>query len=245
MHDFCMLMSRSVAQVSGLIESMVRSLDPRYNDFRVEPGRRISNHDLGTLMTSVIAESVEQYRGQFGVHATVKAVEELLRAAKARARKTGQTTSQVLREHREALEERVSGSGFEGKANKFLTGGAQDHRGSGSSTAVQQVMDEQDKRRASITFSKHTTDIARDIEELEASRQVVLYNPNNTPPNPHTSGVLRPPAPRHHMGGDMPNADHLRIMHKPQGAKVFDSSKPLKLKHNPTGGGGFHNPITM
>ena len=55
--------------------------------------------------------------------------------------------------------------------------------------------------------------------------------------------VARLPAPLDSMGGDTPNADRLRLKEKP--APPRSGGSMMKLKHNPAGGGGFHNPHAL
>ena len=55
--------------------------------------------------------------------------------------------------------------------------------------------------------------------------------------------VAKRPALLDSMGGDTPNADRLRLMEKPAPPKKGKSA--MRLMHNPSGGGGFHNPHTL
>jgi hypothetical protein len=171
------------------------------------------------------------------VHRTVAAVEELLRAAKHRARATGQTVAQVLQEHQEALEEQEVSSKFVAQ-----TGGYSGAHESGKD--VRDAMLSQDERRASHTFSQLTLAAARAVDSAESSRMVVPYVAREELRGAEqNTSVLRLPAAADRIGGETPNADRLRLMAPPQAPK--QPSRPLKLRHNPSGGGGMHNPVAL
>ena len=195
-----------------------------------------SDFDIGQLALAALARSVERYKGQFGVHRTVAAVEELLRAAKDRARRSGKTVSQVLREHQDALEQHDMSGKFLVHTGNY--GGAHEQ-----GAEVRGAMLLQDERRAAHTFSALTTAAARAVDTAEASRTLVPYVERDelNVPQQNTS-VMRLQAAADRIGGETPNADRLRLMAPPPAPK---RSRPLKLKHNPSGGGDMHNPYAL
>ena len=199
---------------------MVVSLDPNYASFKTTPGRRHSDFDIGQMAVAALARSVERYKGQFAVHRTVSAVEELLRAAKIRARREGKTVSHVLREHQDALEHQDASSKFIVQTGDY--GGANE---SGHNVSGAMVL--QDERRAEHTFSSVTAAAARAVDSAESARMLVPYVEREElyVPEPSTS-VMRLPALAHRLGGDTPNADHLRLMAPPPTAR--ESSDPSR-----------------
>lgn len=214
---------------------MVVSLDPRYSSFKRQPGHRYTDYDIGGLAVAALARSVERYQAQFSVHRTVSAVEELLRAAKHRARQTGQSVSQVLKEHQAALEAQTGNSQFLLSTSNY---GGQTERGQ----AVRDAMLLQDDRRRQHEFSALTTAAARAVDAAENSRMLVPYVEREELRVPQAStSVMRLPAAADSMGGDTPNADRLRIMGPP--AEPRERQRPLRLRDDRAGGGGFHNPI--
>ena len=215
---------------------MVVSLDPRYSSFKRQSGRRHTDYDVGALAVAALARSIERHKAKLDVHRTVSAVEELIRAAKHRAKKTGQTVDQVLEEHQEALEEG-------GGEHRFLASTSNYGGPSDSGGALREVMTAQDQRRRGHQFSALTTAAARAVDAAEEARMVVPYVERRELHVPQAStSVARLPAAVDRMGGDTPNADRLRIMGPPA---VRERTRPLKLKHNPASGGGFHNPIGL
>jgi hypothetical protein len=216
---------------------MVRSLDPQYFDDRTEPGRRLNNMEIGMLMLAKLAESIEKYRPKRNNHTNVaEAVESLLKAAKARSRATGQSVSEVLREHRDALEEG-------GGTSKYVISASDSRQHGSSSSAMHAAMALQDERRATAEPSAISQAAASAVDAREG--RLVPYAREELRPPSHvgtSTSVARRPAARHSAGGSNPNADHLRLMAPPAPPRA---QRPLKLKHNPEGGGGMHNPHTL
>jgi hypothetical protein len=232
---------------------MVRSLAYDDLDDRKEPGRRLTNMELGMVMLAQLAESIEQHRPRRNNQTNVaEKVEALIRVARQKARATGRSLGQVLREHRDALEDG-------GRNSRFLlnTSGSGDRPS--ASAGVHAAMALQDQRRAeeqpSAMMQMYGEEVERQTGHLvpvpvETSGPKYGYQTAEEradalrPPShvaTHT-GVTRPPAQRHTQGGQNPNADHLRLMEPP---RATPGRKTLTLMHNPSSGGGMHNPVSF
>tara|TARA_B110000046_G_scaffold143506_1_gene150490 strand:- start:274 stop:966 length:693 start_codon:yes stop_codon:yes gene_type:complete len=227
---------------------MVRSLNPIDGDNRTEPGRRLSNTQIGELMLLKLAESIERHRPK-GKNRSMEAVEALLASARRRARATGLSVSEVLRQHQDAIEANSGDGRFlqtVGKYNKVE-----------SANQLHALMDEQDDRRKTVRVSKLTKAAAKAVEANEARFHLVPV-PTATYGRKHgeqsaaeradylripshvstSTSVMKAPARRDTMGGMVPNADRLRLTEKP----VVNRKSVLRLMDKPGGGGGMHNP---
>tara|TARA_Y100000004_G_scaffold185971_1_gene236863 strand:+ start:523 stop:1209 length:687 start_codon:yes stop_codon:yes gene_type:complete len=195
--------------------------------------------EIGMLMLAQLAESIERYRPRRNNQTDVsEQVEELLRVARARARKTGQSLGQVLRDHRDALEEG-------GEKSKFVLTTTNSRSEHASNAKVHAAMELQDQRRAQHQPSAFLAATAR-VVDRRTEHLVPYVEREELRPPAHvatSTSVARLPAPRHHAGGQNPNAEQLRLMAPPD-ALVNQSKRPMALKHNPEGGGGMHNPIS-
>lgn len=231
---------------------MVKSLNPRYRDHSVEHGRRESNYDIGEAMLATLAASIASYKSVYlsARHRPAQAAEDLLKAARHRARKEGKSVRQVLKEHIDALDAHDDAS------SKFIltTRDAKATGDQGQSSAFDSEMDRQDIDRANrpagrllglvgktidarqglVVADWKPTSMAQAVTNEMADERLAIMRAGG-------SGTLtdRRPAPRHAQGGVVPNADRLRMLAAPREHK---SERPLRLMHNPTGGGGYHNP---
>lgn len=218
---------------------MSRSLNPKYADDRKTPAGRLTNSELGMVMLAQLAESIERYRPRRNNQANVaEAVQELLRVAKHRARATGQSLGQVLRDHRDALEEG-------GQKSNLVLQTSRSREKDKPREAMHAAMALQDERRAEhqpSAMMKATARVVESAEEKEDVEHVYEKFPDLRPPShvATNTSVARRPAPRHKEGGSNPNADFLRLMAPP--APPRKNAPALRLKHNPAGGGGMHNP---
>ena len=224
------------------------SLDPGYANepgFEHRPisGRRgMSDVDIGRKMAVALALSIEEYSTTYNKHRGLsraaadvsRSVEDLIKVAQKEARRRRVPLKQVLREHQRQLE---SGGGASGRFVQQTTGyGGKDTR----DDEQRSVMEAQDKRRGKAKLSVETKRAALAVDREDRQRQVVLFDPAMGAPPPSAGpSVMRRPAALHDLGGDTPYADQLRLMAPPAETK---QGSVLKLKHNPAGGGGYHNP---
>ena len=237
---------------------MVRSFDPHYRDFRTERGRIRTNYAIGEMMLVSLAESIERYRPQdiSARRRPAQAVRDLLKAARVRAKKEGKTVNQVLKEHRNALESYDESSGRfveDAKDEAF------DTANQGQSAEFNAEMDRQDRDRASRQPGTMLA-VAGSRIDARGGLAPVFHDPTHEMAAERTAilgqrgtQVNRRPAARDTMGGVNPNADRLRLTSMPrerggiyneEGVMIdFVPPPPLQLMHNPSGGGGFHNPV--
>jgi len=235
---------------------MVRSIRPQDFDDRKEPGRRLTNMEIGMLMLTKLAESIERYKPKGARNQTeiAERVEELLRVAKHRARATGQTIGQVLRDHRDALED-------QGGKNKFVLTTSDSKKAETENAKMHVAMALQDERRATQQVHPMIKATGRivdaEVARLDRNKEIAFDPYLALPPPPGldrdelqppshvgtNTSVTRRAAPAHKLtlqeGTSNPNADHLRLMAPPTSKK---KQKGLYLLDNPEGGGGMHNP---
>tara|TARA_B100000073_G_scaffold346442_1_gene357864 strand:- start:1382 stop:1993 length:612 start_codon:yes stop_codon:yes gene_type:complete len=202
-------------------------------------------------MLARLAESIEYYRPQRRGNREVAAVEELLRVAKQKARATGKSLGQVLRDHREALQEGRTRS-------KFILSTSNSHSIPKSNENVRQAMEEQDARRAEQRLNPGLRYVAEQVEREEASRMIVPHptrqvGPNNViierpelaiPDHVSTSAsVTRRPARSYGRSQEAHHSDHLRLMAPPSSDH---HGPPLRLTHNRAlDGVGIQNAIDI
>ncbi len=86
-------------------------------------------------------------------------------------------------------------------------------------------------------YDKHGNLIMSAAEQFQAAAERANARQSGGP------SVARRPALLDSMGGDTPNADRLRLMERP--APPRTKGKAMKLMHNPSGGGGYHNPHVL
>ena len=232
---------------------MVRSFDPHYRDFRTERGRIRTNYAIGEMMLVSLAESIEYYKPKpmSARDRPSRAAYDLIRAARKRARQEGKSAGQVLNEHRNALESYGDPVDLEsyGSTGRFVEDAkdeAFDTANQAQSAEFNAEMDRQDRDRASrqpgtmLAVAGSRIDARGGLapvfhdptHEMAAERSAILAQ--------RGTQLNRRPAARDTMGGVVPNADRLRALMPPQ---EFKSDTPLQLMHNPSGGGGFHNPV--
>ena len=234
---------------------MVRSLDPELSGEvseltgnlvtdRTEPGRRLSNKQIGQAMLDAKRRSVQEMLERHGpnkINVPLEAVQRLQRAAVRRAKQTGQTVSQVLEEHQEAIEEQAP------RGNSRYLVAAETHRGpqsSQSATALQVAMAAQDERRADQRFTRITTAAAQAVDVETGTLALYPHRPELVVPrHVGTDGtsMVRLPARRNESASMTPASDILRLTSGPP--RAVRSDRVMALLDNPTGGGGLHNPI--
>ena len=230
---------------------MVRSLDPYDGDYRAEPGRRLTNADIGYLMRLRLAESIARYDpGRRGDETRESlAVRRLLDETRKQVDTENMSERQIRRSVVKLLRNRADAIERKGR---FIAKTSHARGSGGVDDAVERVMHMQDQRRAEHTFSGLTTAAARavDAHESHQSNDLVVWQNarEDLQPPLHVStstSVARRPAPRHEMGGANPNADALRIM-GPYGV-LPRPNRILRLTHAPGGQlrGGFHDPIQL
>ena len=125
---------------------MVVSLDPKKASVRrVNLGHnrgttRFTDFDIGQMMLRDLAASFERHdpRNTLARNRPSAAAEELLQAARRRARRTGQTVDDVLKEHQKAIEDKY----FESRMIQNTTGASE---ASSSNAAMHAAMDAQDQ----------------------------------------------------------------------------------------------------
>ena len=236
------------------LESMVVSLDPRYQSDIHSRGQRFTNYAIGEMLIAELALSIEKYKDVFKtMEAPAEAARRLVKAARKKAARTGKTVGEVLEEHQEVVEDRYE----YGRRNRkrFIDQGKYAADRIQSNDDVYREMQRQDVRRAEHTFTPITAAAARQVDAIEASRHIIPVPEGGFPGGqmslpPPTSSVIRPPAKLDAMGGQTPNADRLLLTEgsaRRNDPIVLYSSPhrrnaPLRLRHNPSGGGGFHNP---
>ena len=237
---------------------MVRSFDPHYRDFRTERGRIRTNYAIGEMMLVSLAESIEYYKPKpmSARDRPSEAAMNLIRAARKRARQEGKSAGQVLNEHRNALESYGDSSGRfveDAKDEAF------DTANQAQSAEFNAEMDRQDRDRASRQPGT-MLEVAGSRIDARGGLAPVFHDPTHEMAAERTAilgqrgtQVNRRPAARDTMGGVNPNADRLRLTSMPrerggiyneEGVMIdFVPPPPLQLMHNPSGGGGFHNPV--
>lgn len=230
---------------------MVKSIDPRYNDYRKEDGRVYDNAGIGERMMAAYIVSLHEFEGSFGArHRPAQAVLDLLKAAKKRARREGKPVTLVLREHMLAVEDNYDDAGRQGRMLRAVT---EDNvtRVEGSDP-VQDEMGRQDDRRKQHRLTETTYRAALLVEGIEASRTIIPHptvvqladgttvqrgelarGGSTASSSSGGTGVLALPARRHEMGGMVPNADqmHLALQLREAPDPSPQSSAPLMLEH--------------
>ena len=235
---------------------MVKSINPRYNDYRKEDGRVYDNAGIGERMMAAYIVSLHEFEGRFGAkHRPAQAVLDLLKAAKKRARREGKPVTLVLREHMSTVEDNYDSAGRQRRMLRTMT---EDNvtRVEGSDP-VQDEMGRQDERREQHRLTETTYRAALLVEGIEASRTIIphptvvqladgttvqrgeLAGGSAASSSSSGTGVLALPAPRHEMGGMVPNADQMHLA-----LQLREASAPLMLEHRqqqpsgPDGDGG-------
>ena len=179
-------------------------------------------------MLIALANSIDRYAPNQPSDGPYRAAMRMLNAAQRRANATGRTMSSVLREHQNAIEDRMPRDAIP----RFMRNDRDDGRAEADTEYDRErrrLMDRQDARRAQLpgTLSIATTHAARQVDYIEGQRMLV---PHATSTVDHDGGginrpelaapahvatstsMLRLPAPRDpEFGGETPNADRLRL----------------------------------
>ena len=235
---------------------MVKSLDPSYKDYSTEDGRVYDNAGIGERMMAAYIVSLHEYEGRFDRrHQPAQAVLDLLKAAKKRAKREGKPVTLVLKEHMSTVEENYDSAGRQRRMLRTLT---EDNatRVEGSDP-VQEEMGRQDERRRQHIhrLSETTYRAALLVEGIEASRTIIPHPTvvqladgttvqrgelaGGSAASSSSTGVLALPAPRHEMGGMVPNANQMHLA-----LQLREESAPLMLEQHqqqpsdPDGDGG-------
>ena len=250
-----------------LLFRMPISLDPKLNNpsystqyglssipDQVEPDRKMTNMTIGMVMLANLARSIAR-------HAPTKRftdnvadqVKTTMDKARKRAKETGKSLDTILRMNEEALRANKLDSKF------VLDKSSNSNQRSNATTqwdrAKERELDAQDERRKaykpSYEMELHASVLEQQerLEEAEMDAALGIEPMNPRPellPPSHVSTdtrMVRRPAPRENFGREYntqtPNADRLRYNEAP-GRR--ETKEVFRLKHNPSGGGGMHNP---
>jgi len=178
---------------------MVVSLNPWDGDHRYCRGR-YTNAEIGERMVAAHCYSLLKLKRlhRRGDRAQ-RAVRDLLKVAKRRARATRKTIEEVLCDHRDALDARTEAT------SKFLLQAKDDARVGAPAYAIVHAMQRQDERRAALQLTGVTYAAALRVEAEVNAR----LKPPSAP------SVLALPPPHDSASSICPAADRLRALAPP------------------------------